>query len=64
MLTIAEVSEDVIVFGGDDCYINFWNWKTQEFLGKYFGHAGSVTLVFTNSPYFLTAGGDHKLKEW
>jgi hypothetical protein len=56
------VSDDVIAFGGDDCYINFWNWRTLQFLGKYFGHAGSVTLIYANLPYILTAGGDHKLK--
>jgi hypothetical protein len=33
-------------------------------LGKYFGHAGSVTLIYSDSPFLLTAGGDHKLKQW
>jgi hypothetical protein len=34
----------------------------MESLGKFFGHAGSVTLIYSNSSYILTAGGDHKLK--
>lgn len=62
VLAVAEVEEDVIAFGGDDCYLNLWNWKTMQCLGKYFGHAGSVTLIYCNPPFILTAGGDHRLK--
>lgn len=61
---VSQISEDVIAFGGDDCYINFWNWRNMEYLGKFFGHAGSVTLIYSVSEYILTAGGDHRLKEW
>jgi WD40 repeat protein len=28
VLTIEQVSDDVIAFGGDDCYMNFYNWRT------------------------------------
>ena len=62
MLTITQVSDDIIAFGGDDCYINLCNWKSLEILGKYFGHAGSVTLIYSDATFILTAGGDHKLK--
>ena len=62
MLAVVQVSADVIAFGGDDCYLNFWNWKSMECLGKYFAHAGSVTLIYSNGSFVLTAGGDHRIK--
>lgn len=34
----------------------------MESLGKYFGHAGSVTLIYAEGSYLFSGGGDHKLK--
>lgn len=54
----------MLVFGGDDCYLIFWNWSKQEVVNKVFGHAGSVTCIFYFFPYMLTCGGDNKIKIW
>lgn len=29
VLTVTQVSDDIIAFGGDDCYINFYNWRNE-----------------------------------
>jgi hypothetical protein len=55
--------DDVLVLGGDDCYLTFWNWQKNQVLEKVFGHAGSVTFITSFKPYLLTAGGDHKFKK-
>lgn len=63
ILALEEDKEkDVLILGGDDCYLTFWNWRKDEKIGKIFGHAGSVTFIYSFSPYTLTAGGDNKFK--
>ena len=54
----------MIAFGGDDCYLVFWNWEKEEIVHKTFGHAGSVTSIYEFYPYLLTCGGDNKFKLW
>ena len=55
------------MFGGDDCYLTFWSWKSDKTvwtIDKMFGHAGSVTYIYTIPPYMITCGGDNKFKIW
>ena len=64
ILELEEINKEVMVFGGDDCYLVFWNWRREEVVQKVFGHAGSVTCIYEFMPYLLTCGGDNKFKIW
>ena len=45
LLVVEEVCQNILAYGGDDCYISIWNWADGERLGRVFGHAGSVTFL-------------------
>ena len=63
ILTLEEDrNTETLILGGDDCYLTFWNWKKDEVVGKIFGHAGSVTFIYSFSPFILTGGGDDMFK--
>jgi WD40 repeat protein len=65
ILDLKEFNEDILVLGGDDCYLVFWNWKKNEIVKKEFGHAGSVMYIqMVNDLKLFTAGGDNKFKYW
>ena len=57
-----DLKRDILILGGDDCYLTFWNWKKDQTIGRVFGHAGSVTFIHSISPYVLSGGGDNKFK--
>ena len=50
------------MFGDDECYITFWDWKKKSILEKVLGHGGSVTTLLPLSPFLLSGGGDHIFK--
>lgn len=64
VLVVEEIKPNVIAFGGDDCYITFWNFEDNLTLGKYFGHAGSLTLLAMDQGVLMSGGGDYKIKFW
>ena len=55
-------SEEILVFGDDDCYVTFWNWNKEEIMDKVLGHGGSVSFIYSFDDYLLTGGGDNIFK--
>ena len=53
-----------MVFGGDDCYITFWNWQDDIVMYKHFAHPGSLSCLSLKYPHILSIGGDSKIKVW
>lgn len=64
ILVIKEFNDEVLILGGDDCYLVLWNWKKGEIIRKEFGHAGSVTYIDVMNEYVFTSGGDNKFRFW
>ena len=65
ILSICELSEDTVAFGGDDCLITVWNWKTEVVKHKCYAHLGSTTSLRVCAPDLVySTGGDSKIKVW
>ena len=64
ILTITEISDGVVAFGGDNCVVTVWNWRNNYVISRSFGHLGSVSTLFTYQNGLYSLGGDTKLKKW
>ena len=64
ILTITEISDEVVAFGGDNCIVTVWNWRKNYVISRSFGHLGSVSSLFTAYNGVYSLGGDTKLKKW
>lgn len=64
LLTLEEIDNETIGFGGDDCTIILWNWQKQVRRCRVFAHPGSILLLSYYYPFLISAGGDSKIKIW
>jgi WD40 repeat protein len=53
----AQVSKDLIVTGGNDCLLKFWDWKKGILVKKIAGHGHAVKcLCIIRKGFFLASG--------
>jgi WD40 repeat protein len=65
LLTLAELDENTVAFGGDDCLITVWDWRKDMIMHKCYAHLGSTTSLTVCFPNLLySIGGDCKIKVW
>jgi WD40 repeat protein len=64
LLTLVQLDEQSVAFGGDDCFITIWNWNLDIVKYKCFAHPGSVISLSMSHPYIYSMGGDSRIRIW